>query len=109
MVEAMEPTLENAKLELVARQVRLPLEKIQATVELLDEGNTVPFITRYRRDRTGGLDEEQIRQVQEAVLLQRQLDERRQKILRSIDSQSKLTEELEQQIRAANSLKNLEE
>ena len=109
MVEAMEPTLENAKLELVARQVRLPLEKIQATVELLDEGNTVPFITRYRRDRTGGLDEEQIRQVQEAVLLQRQLDERRQKILRSIDSQSKLTEELEQQIRAANSLKNLED
>ncbi|MBM98080.1 MAG: transcriptional accessory protein Tex [Planctomycetaceae bacterium] len=105
----MEPTLENAKLELVARQVRLPLEKIQATVELLDEGNTVPFITRYRRDRTGGLDEEQIRQVQEAVLLQRQLDERRQKILRSIDSQSKLTEELEQQIRAANSLKNLED
>ena len=109
MVESMEPTLENAKLELVARQVRLPLEKIQATVELLDEGNTVPFITRYRRDRTGGLDEEQIRQVQEAVLLQRQLDERRQKILRSIDSQSKLTEELEQQIRAANSLKNLED
>ena len=109
MVEAMEPTFENAKLELVARQVRLPLEKIQATVELLDEGNTVPFITRYRRDRTGGLDEEQIRQIQEAVLLQRQLDDRRQKILRSIDSQSKLTEELEQQIRAANSLKNLED
>ena len=48
----------------VAREVGLPLEKVERTVALLDDGNTVPFITRYRKDQTGGLDEEQIRHIQ---------------------------------------------
>ncbi len=51
----------------VARGLGIPVGQIQAVVALLDEGNTVPFITRYRKDQTGGLDEEQIRQIQYMV------------------------------------------
>jgi len=60
----------------VARALRLTAESVLETVELLDEGNTVPFITRYRKDRTGGLDEEQIRTIQVGVSILRQLAER---------------------------------
>ncbi len=78
-------------------------------VELLDAGNTVPFITRYRKDQTGGLDEEQIRQIQSALGKMRLLAERKQTILRSIDAQGKLTPELAAEIEAANSTKRLED
>ncbi|HND56612.1 MAG TPA: Tex-like N-terminal domain-containing protein, partial [Pirellulaceae bacterium] len=93
----------------VARDLGLPLHKVQRTVELLDEGNTVPFITRYRKDETGGLDEEQIRSIQAEIARQRLLLERKQTILKSIESQGKLTPELAEQIRAARSPKHLED
>jgi len=57
----------------VARDLGLPAEKVARTLELLDEGNTVPFITRYRKDQTGGLDEEQIREIQFRASKVRQL------------------------------------
>jgi len=75
----------------------------------LDAGNTVPFITRYRKDQTGGLDEEQIRQIQERLTKLRLLAERKQTIVRSIDSQGKLTPELAAEIEAASSTKRLED
>ncbi len=100
---------DSSNLELVGRQLRIPIYQVRATVELLDEGNTVPFITRYRKDRTGGLDEEQIRRIQEAVDRQRQLEERKQKVLRSIQSQDKLSDELKEKIQSASSLKTLED
>lgn len=78
-------------------------------MSLLDAGNTVPFITRYRKDQTGGLDEEQIRAIEQAVSLARLLAERKTTILRSIESQGKLTPELEAQIRASESTKALED
>src|SRR3954465_2857113 len=87
----------------VARELNLPLDKIQRTLDLLDEGNTVPFITRYRKDQTGGFDEEQIRRVQLAVGKLRLLAERKQTILKSIDAQGKLTPELSEEILAARS------
>ena len=93
----------------IARQLKLQETQIRETVSLLDEGNTVPFITRYRKDRTGGLDEEKIRLIQDAVSRSRQLGERKDRILRSIQSQDALTAELEQKIRAANSLKVLDD
>ena len=93
----------------IASSLNLPEEGVRATVDLLDEGNTVPFITRYRKDRTGGLDEEQIRRIHDAVTLQRQLTERKQKILKSIQSQEKLTDELKEQILAATTNKALED
>jgi uncharacterized protein len=93
----------------IARQFRLQEYQVRATVELLDEGNTVPFITRYRKDRTGGLDEEKIRVIEDAVTRRRQLNERKDRILRSIKTQNQLTPELEQRILGATSMKVLED
>src|SRR6476660_8324555 len=89
----------------VARDLGLPPEKVARTLELLDAGNTVPFITRYRKDQTGGLDEEQIRAIQSRLGKLRLLSERKQTILRSIESQGKLSAELAAQIDAADSTK----
>ena len=93
----------------VGRGLDIPLRQIQAAVELLDEGNTVPFITRYRKDQTGGLDEEQIRDIQGRLTKIRQLADRKQTILRSIESQGKLTEKLAKQILSATTTKRLED
>jgi len=93
----------------VARGLDFPLRQVQAVVELLDEGNTVPFITRYRKDQTGGLDEEQIREIQDRLAKMRLLAERKQTILRSIDAQGKLTEKLAKQILGATTTKRLED
>lgn len=96
-------------LGLVARDLHLPVEKIERTVSLLDDGNTVPFITRYRKDQTGGLDEEQIREIQDRVTKLRMLAERKATILKSIDSQGKLTPQLAEEIQAAPTTKRLED
>ena len=93
----------------IGRGLDIPMRQIQATVELLDEGNTVPFITRYRKDHTGGLDEEQIREIQSRLNKSRLLADRKQTILRSIDSQGKLTEDLAKRILAAMTTKRLED
>ena len=91
------------------RGLDIPLNQVQSVVELLDEGNTVPFITRYRKDRTGGLDEEQIREIQGRLTKARFLTERKQTILRSIEAQGKLTEKLARQIQGATTTKRLED
>lgn len=93
----------------VAAELGLRPEQVASTVGLLDQGNTVPFITRYRKDQTGGLDEEQIRQIQSRVLRLRMLAERKQTILRTIDSQGKLTPELAALIAAADTVKRVED
>lgn len=93
----------------LARELSLDEHAVSRTIALLDEGNTVPFITRYRRDETGGLDEEQIGRVRAAVAKQRLLEERKQTILRSIESQGKLTDDLRAQIERADSVKRLED
>ncbi len=93
----------------VAHGLSLPLASVETVVRLLDAGNTIPFITRYRKDQTGGLDEEQIRGVEGQVNKLRMLAERKQTILRSIDSQGKLTPELAKAISDADSTKRLED
>jgi protein Tex len=93
----------------LTRELGIEQQAIARTVALLDEGNTVPFITRYRRDQTGGLDEEQIGRIRAAVAKLRQLDERKQTVLRSIESQHALTDELKAQIERADSVKRLED
>ena len=85
----------------MAKTLQLAPKQVEVVVELLDAGNTVPFITRYRKDQTGGLDEEQIRQIQARLTKLRLLSERKQTILRSIESQGKLTAELAGDIDAA--------
>jgi len=93
----------------VSHALGLALPRVETVVDLLDAGNTVPFITRYRKDQTGGLDEEQIREIQSRVVKLRLLAERKQTILRSIESQGKLTPELAAAIEAADTNRRLED
>ncbi len=93
----------------IARGLNVSLSQVEAVVELLDEGNTVPFITRYRKDQTGGLDEEKIRAIQANLAKARQLAERKQTILRSIEAQGKLTDTLAKRIVSASTMKRLED
>ena len=84
-------------------------EQVAATIELLDAGNTLPFIARYRKEVTGGLDEEQIRQLIALLASLRAVDERRETILHSLEEQGKLTPEIQQQLLAAETLTALED
>jgi uncharacterized protein len=93
----------------IAAQLNIPPGQVGTTIELLDEGNTIPFISRYRKEKTGSLDEEQIRRISEVASRLRALEDRRQTILASISEQEKLTPELERQLNAAQSLTMLED
>ena len=94
---------------LIAQELRLPADKVAATVKLLDDGNTIPFIARYRKEVTGELNEEQIRNIEERITYLRNLDKRREEILASISAQKKLTPELEAAINACVKLQDLED
>jgi uncharacterized protein len=93
----------------IAQDLQIRKVQVESVVLLLDEGNTVPFITRYRKERTGGLNEEVIRLIQGRVAQLRQLAERKQTILKSIEGQGKLTDELRAAILAAEHPKRLED
>jgi protein Tex len=93
----------------IAAQINIRTQQASATIELLDQGNTLPFIARYRKEATGGLDEEQIRQLAQLLHKLRSLDERRQTILHSIEEQGLLTPELHQQILEAQTPTRLED
>jgi len=96
-------------LSAIAHELKLPPLQVERTLQLLDEGNTVAFITRYRKDHTGGLNEEQVRNVQQVSARERQLAERKAAILKSIETQGKLTPELRRQIESSRSPKRLED
>lgn len=93
----------------IASSLNLKKKQVKGTVELLDAENTVPFITRYRKEKTGGLDEEQIRSIQRMLNDLRELEDRRGKILATLTEQNKLTAELHAAINGADSLKRLDE
>ncbi len=93
----------------IAQDLQIRKVQVEAVVQLLDEDNTIPFITRYRKERTGGLDEEVLRIIQERVALLRQLADRKQTILRTIENQGRLTDELRSAILAADNPKRLED
>lgn len=93
----------------VASQLKLRADFAKRAVELLDEGATVPFIARYRKEVTGGMDEEQLRQLEKLVAYARQLNERKTEILTTIQEQGKLTPELAKQIQAATTLQEAED
>src|ERR1700712_2457901 len=84
----------------IARLLNVPMKGLVATIELLDEGGTVPFIARYRKEVTGNLDEVQIRSIEEKLAYFRELEDRRAMILRTIDEQGKLTDDLRDRILA---------
>lgn len=100
---------EKMILETVSRELKLPAAKVKDTVKLLDDGNTVPFIARYRKEVTGGMDEEQIFALQSQVAYQRNLYQRKEEVLRLINEQGKLTPELEEQIRSSTKLQQVED
>jgi len=93
----------------LANELGVRLAQVNAAVTLLDEGSTVPFIARYRKEATGGLDDAQLRQLAERLVYLRELDERRTAVLASIDSQGKLTPELAQAIAEADTKQALED
>ncbi|MFQ3651444.1 MAG: Tex-like N-terminal domain-containing protein [Gemmataceae bacterium] len=95
----------------IAQDLQIRKVQVEAVLQLLDEGNTIPFITRYRKERTGGLDEELLRTIQERITACRALNDRKAFILRTIESQhpDKLTDELRAAILAADNPKRLED
>ncbi|XKE44640.1 RNA-binding transcriptional accessory protein [Halomonas organivorans] len=93
----------------LAEELGVRAPQVAATVELLDGGATVPFIARYRKEVTGGLDDTQLRQLHERLGYLRELEERREAVLASIDEQGKLTPELAASIRAADTKQRLED
>src|SRR5512142_3299512 len=95
--------------EPIAKLLGLRAQQVAAAIELLDEGNTIPFIARYRKEATGTLDEEQLRQIETALERARALDERRATVLASIEEQGKLTDELRKTIQAAETMTALED
>ncbi|MFZ5824196.1 MAG: Tex family protein [Bacillota bacterium] len=93
----------------LARELGLTQNQVQSCVALLDEGNTVPFISRYRKEATGEMDETQIRDLQERLTYLRNLEAEKEKVLRVIAEQGKLTPELEQAIKNAEKLQEVED
>lgn len=108
-VPPVPPAPQPHDLSRIAQDLQIRKAQVEAVVQLLDEENTVPFITRYRKERTGGLNEEVIRRIQDRVTQLRELATRKQTILRSIAGQGRLTEDLTQAILAAESPKRLED
>jgi len=93
----------------IAEELGVKQSQVDAAITLLDEGATVPFIARYRKEATAGLDDTQLRQLEERLVYLRELEERRATILKSIDEQEKLTPELKDAILAADSKTRLED
>ncbi|MGC3873193.1 Tex family protein [Halomonas sp. GXIMD04776] len=93
----------------LATELAVRPQQVAAAVELLDGGATVPFISRYRKEVTGGLDDGQLRSLEERLRYLRELEERREAVLASIDEQGKLTDELTAQIREADTKQRLED
>lgn len=95
--------------QLIAEEISARTEQVIAAITLLDEGSTVPFIARYRKEVTGGLDDTQLRNLETRLIYLRELEERRQVILKSIAEQDKLTPELEKAILSADNKTRLED
>ena len=95
--------------ERIAEEIQVLAKQVEAAIQLLDEGSTVPFISRYRKEVTGGLDDTQLRTLEERLRYLRELEERRDVILKSIEEQGKLTPELEAEIREADTKTRLED
>ena len=93
----------------IAEQLNLGTRQVEKTIELLEQGATVPFIARYRKEATGSLNEVQITAIRDLLLRLKELDKRREAILSSVNEQGKLTPELEKQILAATNMTELED
>ncbi|MCU6709214.1 RNA-binding transcriptional accessory protein [Paenibacillus sp. J5C_2022] len=93
----------------IAAESSIPISKVKAAVSLMDEGNTIPFIARYRKEMTGELDENQLRLIEEKLQYMRNLEERKREVIRLINEQGKLTDELRTGIERAVKLQEVED
>lgn len=100
--------MNDAWIEQIAQELNLPEKRVAAAIRLLDEGNTIPFIARYRKEATGGLDEIALRAIEDALDRANSLASRKKTILKSIEDQGLLTAELRRQIEQCRDLKTLE-
>ena len=94
---------------LLAEELSVRPAQVRTAVELMDGGATVPFIARYRKEATGGLDDGQLRQLEVRLLYVRELEDRRHTVLESIEQQGKLTEALKQDLLSATTKQRLED
>lgn len=95
--------------QIIAVELTVQPQQILAAIQLLDDGNTIPFIARYRKEATGGLDDTQLRHFETRLIYLRELEDRRQTILKSIEEQGKLSDELRDKIHATQSKTELED
>ena len=102
--------MEHTKmLQIIAQDAKVKPHQAEAVIKLLEDGNTVPFIARYRKEATGSLDEVQIKSVEDRYHYIQQLEKRKEEVLRLIDEQGKLTEELTTAITRATVLQRVED
>lgn len=99
--QLMAERTKKAIAKIIAEELQVRLWQVEAAVSLIDEGNTIPFIARYRKEATGTLDDEQLRTLDERLSYLRNLEEKKMKVLEAIEAQGKLTRELRAQIEAA--------
>ena len=102
-------TIKMDIIKTLAEELEIGRGQVEATVKLIDEGNTIPFIARYRKEMTGSLNDEVLRALDERLRYLRNLEERKEQVIASIRDQEKLTPELEKQIRAAATLVAVED
>lgn len=96
-------------IEMIAKEFQLKQTQVEQTVALIDEGNTIPFIARYRKEVTGGLSDVILRDLDERLTYLRNLQDRKEEVIRLIEEQGKLTEELKAQIEEADVLQRVED
>ena len=95
--------------KIIADELNIKVWQVEKTIALIDEGNTIPFISRYRKEHTGSLNDEQLRDLDERLTYLRNLDEKKTQVLATIEEQGKLTDELKKQIEDAMTLVAVED
>ncbi|MDF2923222.1 MAG: Tex-like protein [Paenibacillaceae bacterium] len=109
LTPAEKAKVEERILKQIAAELQIPAGKVKTTIGLLDEGNTIPFIARYRKEMTGELDENQLRDIEDRLQYIRSLEERKREVIRLIDEQGKLSAELKTSIESAAKLQEVED
>ena len=95
--------------KIIANELNIRENQVESAVRLIDEGNTIPFIARYRKEVTGGLSDEILRDLGDRLTYLRNLEKRKEEVIKSIEEQGKLTEEISQSIESAKTLAEVED
>ena len=96
-------------IKIIAEELNVKTSQVEATIKLIDEGNTIPFIARYRKEATGGLSDETLRELNERLNYLRNLEQRKEEVIKSIDEQGKLTDEILQAVAISKTLAEVED